>query len=81
MEKRELRAAFPPWVEALEKPAAFVVVKGGRGAAKSWTVATMAVLKAVELKAAGPNTDPRDRFCKPQCQSQFGKPKSVPGIG
>ena len=53
MEQRELRTLLPPWAEVFDEPAAFIVVKGGRGAAKSWTVAHMAVMKAVQLEVKG----------------------------
>ena len=53
MEQRELETKLPPWAEVFDDPAAFIVVKGGRGAAKSWTVALMAVMKAVQLEVKG----------------------------
>ena len=40
-------AHLPTWAKPLNKPARYKVLYGGRGSAKSWTVAQMLVLRAV----------------------------------
>ena len=51
--KREVRATLPRWASVFDRPAAFIVLKGGRGAAKSWTVARKVIWKATELEMRG----------------------------
>lgn len=50
---RTIRFEIPRWSEIFEEPAAFIVLKGGRGAAKSWTMAQMTVEKAIRLEMQG----------------------------
>ena len=41
-------ANLPAWAKPLARPARYKVVHGGRGSAKTWTVATLLVLQSVE---------------------------------
>ena len=41
-------ANLPTWAKPLTRPARYKVVYGGRGGAKSWTVAQLLTLQAVQ---------------------------------
>ena len=41
-------ANLPAWAKPLARPARYKVIHGGRGSAKTWTVATLLVLQSVE---------------------------------
>ena len=53
MTTRRIQSKLPRWASVFDRSAAFIVLKGGRGAAKSWTVAQKVVWKAVQLEALG----------------------------
>ena len=45
---RPARAQLPAWAKPLTRPARYKVLYGGRGSGKTWTTATLLVLRAAE---------------------------------